>query len=424
MAPFSADLSELEALYFSHAEDLFALCYLHTARGGEAFSLMRTALCDMAYSPKQWKLAQSGREGFLRAAHTSCMDYYVKNPHGPKKKRKKKEPEAPMLSAGAALPFSLTDSLRRILRLPVKFKTPLFLRLGRGWTAEETARAAGGSPARVDKLVETALKKLGMDREKVRTLLCSLTAGEDTLQRVWDRFLTDRDDQGFEGKQRLRRFKRWLDNAIPYIALGVVALGAFAFFGVEYGWFTGVPYEKTRPIDGYMASGYYGNSPAPASRIEYETGDLSVYAPEEDGFVQYVVAGAPRSASAAAKQMVALGGLPEGTSLLSVDSAFQTGEGGTAPGGEPGSPDAVNGQVSLTLEFSQEAADYFASASPEDAAAMLHAMTRTYAELYGTLESLRFQSGGNDLTAGGRTAQDFLQEPLAAGRSVETEYRG
>ena len=410
---FSAELSELESLYFQHAEGLFALCFLYTGKSGTAFALMRTALCDLCYSEAQWKLAQGGEEGFFRAVHKTCMDYYVKNPRGKQKKRGK---EASGSSSGAALPFSLTDPLRSMLRLPVKFKTPLYLCLGLGWNADRAALALGGSPARVEGLVGAALKKLDMPRERAQTILSSVHAGEDAVQRVWDRFLTDRDEQGFEGKQRLRRFKRWLDNAIPYIALGVVALGALAFFGVEYGWFTGVPYSHTAPIEGYEASGYYGNPPA--SEIEAAAGTLAVYVPEGDAFVKYLVQDTPLSATAAAKQRVYLGGLPEGTSLLSVGAAREDGTELSA------SPDPADSAVfSLTVEFSREAEDYFAAASPEEGEAMLRAMARTYGELYGGLRQLRFLSGGEELSAGGLTAQDLLDGELPVFRTVETGYR-
>lgn len=399
---FSADISQLEELYLKHGEGMFALCFLYTGKAGPAFALMRTALSDITYSKKQWRLASSGEEGFYRAVYRSCMDYYEKNPSGKPRKRlfkKKKKEESPSFSR-SPLPFSLTDPLRAILCLPAKCKAPLYLLLGKKWDPEKAAKCLGGSPRRFQPFIAAALKKLDMPQERCSAALKSISVGRDTLNAIWEHFLTDMDQQGFEDKQRLRRFKRWMDNAVPFIALAAVAFCALAYFGVEYGWFSGTPYSQTAPIDGYVPS---GENSTPE---EYQRGSVSVFVPEENGFAEYIVRNTPLSPEALTRQMVLLGGLPEMSALLSVDTTSLQGK-----------------TTALRLEFSKEAADFFEAASSTDALAMLKAMTYTYKAAFEGLESISLTSDGVQLTAEGKTAQDLLSEKIEPDRKTETEYR-
>ena len=101
---------------------------------GQTFSLLRECLEDLYTIEKRWQKAQSGAAGFLWSVHRTCYDFYAKDP----KARKKAKPSGE--GGSLALPFSLTDPLRAILRLPGRYKTPLYLCVCRGWTAAQAAR--------------------------------------------------------------------------------------------------------------------------------------------------------------------------------------------------------------------------------------------------------------------------------------------
>ena len=119
MASFSPDLSQLKELYDQYGADLFALCYLQAGRPAYAQNLMVTVLCDMAASPRLWELAVSGREGFLRVAHLNCVDASLRRPKRIKRKKGEEGDRAPR----AALPFSMTDPLRKLMRLRISPRT-------------------------------------------------------------------------------------------------------------------------------------------------------------------------------------------------------------------------------------------------------------------------------------------------------------
>lgn len=403
------DLStqQLKELFDQYGADLFALCYLQAGRPAQALDLMAAALCDMAANPRLWAQAASPREGFFRAAYLNCLDNSLRRP-----KRRKKKKDSPLEEVPRALPFTLTDPLRQVMKLRLAHKAALFCRERLGLSGEESARVLGTSPLRAQRLAESALKKAGITQGQARANLEALAPGEDNLERVWEEFLDQQGRGGFAARQRCRRARRFLDAAMPYLALGVVAVCAAAYFGVEYGWF-GAPYTPTQPIEGVITQeGYDGDS---AVSLPIETGDVSVFVPEEGGFAEYIVHNTPYSPEDILRQMVYLGGAPEGTTLLSANLD----SGGTESSDGSTVTYTLGDTLSLTLEFSQEAA----SLSGEEGERMLQAMAATFAAYTQGLDQLSIRCQGEELTVNGKTAQDFLDGQLTITRTVETDYR-
>lgn len=403
------DLStqQLKELFDQYGADLFALCYLQAGRPAQALDLMAAALCDMAANPRLWAQAASPREGFFRAAYLNCLDNSLRRP-----KRRKKKKDSPLEEVPRALPFTLTDPLRQVMKLRLAHKAALFCRERLGFSGEESARVLATSPLRAQRLAESALKKAGVTQGQARANLEALAPGPENLERVWQEFLDQQGRGGFAARQRCRRARRFLDAAMPYLALGVVAVCAAAYLGVEYGWF-GAPYTPTQPIEGVITQeGYDGDS---AVSLPIETGDVSVFVPEEGGFAEYIVHNTPYSPEDILRQMVLLGGAPEGTTLLSANLD----SGGTESSDGSTVTYTLGDTLSLTLEFSQEAA----SLSGEEGERMLQAMAATFAAYTQGLDRLSFRCQGEELTVNGKTAQDFLGGQLTITRTVETDYR-
>lgn len=407
------DLStqQLKELFDQYGADLFALCYLQAGRPAQALDLMAAALCDMAANPRLWAQAASPREGFFRAAYLNCLDNSLRRP-----KRRKKKKDSPLEEVPRALPFTLTDPLRQVMKLRLAHKAALFCRERLGLSGEESARVLGTSPLRAQRLAESALKKAGVTQGQARANLEALAPGPENLERVWQEFLDQQGRGGFAARQRCRRARRFLDAAMPYLALGVVAVCAAAYLGVEYGWF-GTPYTPTQPIEGVITQeGYDGDS---AVSLPIETGDVSVFVPEEGGFAEYIVHNTPYSPEDILRQMVLLGGAPQGTTLLSANLD----SGGTESSDGSTVTYTLGDTLSLTLEFSQEAA----SLSGEEGERMLQAMAATFAaytaQTAGDVNQLSIRCQGEELTVNGKTAQDFLDGQLTITRTVETDYR-
>lgn len=400
MASFTPDLDQLHELYRQYGADLFALCYLQAGRPAQALDLMAASLCDMAASPKLWELAASGKEGFLRVGHLNCVDASLRRPKRPKRKKDTSGQEAPR----AALPFSLTDPLREILKLRLPARTALFCRERLNLSWEAAARLLGTSPARCQRLYGAALKQAKITAGQARANLETLSPGEDTLDAAWEEFLSQRGQAGFSTRQRYRRARRAMDVAMPFLALGVVAICVVAFLGVEHGWFG----PSSVPVQGTAQE-------SSSDDLPLEVGDVSVYVPEEGGFAEYIVHNTPYSPEDILRQMVYLGGAPQGTTLLSANLD----SGGTESSDGSTVTYTLGDTLSLTLEFSQEAA----SLSGEEGERTLQAMAATFAAYTQGLDRLSFRCQGEELTVNGKTAQDFLDGQLTITRTVETDYR-
>lgn len=400
MASFTPDLDQLHELYRQYGADLFALCYLQAGRPAQALDLMAASLCDMAASPKLWELAASGKEGFLRVGHLNCVDASLRRPKRPKRKKDASGQEAPR----AALPFSLTDPLREILKLRLPARTALFCRERLNLSWEAAARLLGTSPARCQRLYGAALKQAKITAGQARANLETLSPGEETLDAAWEEFLSQRGQAGFSTRQRYRRARRAMDVAMPFLALGVVAICVVAFLGVEHGWFG----PSSVPVQGTAQE-------SSSDDLPLEVGDVSVYVPEEGGFAEYIVHNTPYSPEDILRQMVYLGGAPAGTTLLSANLD----SGGTESSDGSTVTYTLGDTLSLTLEFSQEAA----SLSGEEGERTLQAMAATFAAYTQGLDRLSFRCQGEELTVNGKTAQDFLDGQLTITRTVETDYR-
>lgn len=400
MASFTPDLDQLHELYRQYGADLFALCYLQAGRPAQALDLMAASLCDMAASPKLWELAASGKEGFLRVGHLNCVDASLRRPKRPKRKKDTSGQEA----ARAVLPFSLTDPLREILKLRLPARTALFCRERLNLSWEAAARLLGTSPARCQRLYGAALKQAKITAGQARANLETLSPGEDTLDAAWEEFLSQRGQAGFSTRQRYRRARRAMDVAMPFLALGVVAICVVAFLGVEHGWFG----PSSVPVQGTAQE-------SSSDDLPLEVGDVSVYVPEEGGFAEYIVHNTPYSPEDILRQMVYLGGAPAGTTLLSANLD----SGGTESSDGSTVTYTLGDTLSLTLEFSQEAA----SLSGEEGERTLQAMAATFAAYTQGLDRLSFRCQGEELTVNGKTAQDFLDGQLTITRTAETDYR-
>lgn len=400
MASFTPDLDQLHELYRQYGADLFALCYLQAGRPAQALDLMAASLCDVAASPKLWELAASGKEGFLRVGHLNCVDASLRRPKRPKRKKDASGQEAPR----AVLPFSLTDPLREILKLRLPARTALFCRERLNLSWEAAARLLGTSPARCQRLYGAALKQAKITAGQARANLETLSPGEETLDAAWEEFLSQRGQAGFSTRQRYRRARRAMDVAMPFLALGVVAICVVAFLGVEHGWFG----PSSVPVQGTAQE-------SSSDDLPLEVGDVSVYVPEEGGFAEYIVHNTPYSPEDILRQMVYLGGAPAGTTLLSANLD----SGGTESSDGSTVTYTLGDTLSLTLEFSQEAA----SLSGEEGERTLQAMAATFAAYTQGLDRLSFRCQGEELTVNGKTAQDFLDGQLTITRTVETDYR-
>lgn len=401
MGSFHADMDKLEALYLENADAIFLMAYIHTSLTQNTTAVIQDTMQNIAAHEKSYTLAMSGRQGLLYLLHDSCMEYQRKKP--------RKKVKADMLKK-TSVPFEMSDLLIAILHLPYECKSSLVLCQGLGYSPAAAAGILRKSESSVSRHLAAAAARLETagSWNSVRQTLQSVRASLQTHQRIIDKVVVTVNEKGFEGKQRLKRFKRGMDDAIPYMALCILALCLFSFLAVHFGWFSREPYAGSVPL-GQPS----GAQSAFAVSEDRPLRSLAVYAPEADGLVEYIVSDAPDSIQKLIPLMVSLGALPEGTALLYADYG---------PAGGIGSAPADAGLPQhCQLQLSAEAAAYMDD--PVQGRLYLQGLVETLRAFYGPIDDIQVLSGGGDLLGDGLTAQQLLDAETNIIRTSEIQYR-
>ncbi|MFR6277395.1 MAG: hypothetical protein ACLULM_00420 [Acutalibacter sp.] len=117
-----------------------------------------------------WVLSFRQRRASCRWS-TSTRGRLLRRPKRPKRKKDTSGQEAPR----PALPFSLTDPLREILKLRLPARTALFCRERLNLSWEAAAQLLGTSPARCQRLYGAALKQAKITAGQARANLETLS---------------------------------------------------------------------------------------------------------------------------------------------------------------------------------------------------------------------------------------------------------
>jgi len=417
MASFKADKEKLEKLFLDNADILFAFSFISCQKLDDSIEIMQDILCETAANQKDFDLANGENGEIFILVQRACNAYFAK--------KLRKSPKAEALAKINA-PFKVTPELVNILRLPEKYKAPLFLTLYMDLSVETAAKLMKKSPAYIEKINDSALKKLGDDvtAEEVKVLLKSIIIKKDAAERVFDKTIPVIEKADFSRNQGAKRFKRRMDFAIPYIALALVIVAALSFFSVQYGWF-GVKYERSTPIEGY-------NPSIPDDDIIYKTDlmsrpntenevailveNISVYVPKDDGFIKYVVRNTPIAPNNIVSQMIALGTLPEDTELVS----FTLGDNGVESENGETVVYTAGDEYTLEIVFSENLKAYIEASNGEKT---LQALVKTFTEIYTNIDFISFKAGGEELTCNNMTAQDFLGKDIKISEAIEVDFK-
>lgn len=210
-----------------NADGLYLLAYVHTAIPQNAKALLLEILYELASNPSTLQACLDNENNIYIQAEKLCMQYYTR------KLRKKLKPEQlRQIKTG----FPLTDKLISLLRLPMSYKSALVLQLGLGLTISDCAAILKQSPAALEKKLALAKKQLAMSDAEIAETLKSVRKTDSYHRELLDKLALDASESGFLGKQRLRRFKIWLDSAVPFLAIAALLFVIFCVLAVQYGW--------------------------------------------------------------------------------------------------------------------------------------------------------------------------------------------
>lgn len=388
--------NDAEKLYLAQAEGMFRLAFVHSCQMAETELLIREVLAELLTAKKAMETARHGETGMLRLMHKACMRYYEK------KLRKKIKLEN---LKKQTLPFPICDGLVQILHLPYGLKSPLVLRLGLHLSPEAAGKVLGYGPKRVEKKLKKAQKRLSMPAGEVQALLQAVRIPESDRQHLFDRVQTDAAEQSFRGNERLRRFTRRMDRAAPAAAALVLLLLLSGYLAVRFHWFG--TEELSAETRQWLAEESTG-----AEKPARETATVRLYVPAGDSLNCYRVADCPTDIEKLVPLMVSLGGMPEGSRLVTASLTYA---GEFPPFAAPAT--TRGGKTVLTVTLSEEAA---VGITPE----MLEAMARTFQDFTGDEHAeIHIYAGKAELTAGGKTGQALLEQNTAVGETAEIHYR-
>lgn len=399
MAAFFADIDALEKLYMENKDAMFCMAFLHASNSNDANEIIKNTFFRIYMSKKEFEKVTRTPKGIIESMKKSISDYY--------RKRARKNIKTEKLQA-LSLPFPMTDELVAILHTSDKYKSALALHYGADYTIDETAKALHKKTDSIESLFDSAQKSTKLNDNQLREAISSIRLDDATHQRLWDKIFYDIKEHGFPGKQRLRNFKRNMDIVVPYAAGAIILFCAFAFAGVHYGWFSGVPFEKSTPLEGLDTSvasddiiyrmenyDYDESSDISESSNEKQKISLSVYVPDGDSLVEYVVKDTPNNNSAVISQLERFG-LISGSAVLSVDM----------------NDDKASSSTLVNLEL--------LNANSIDALT-LEAIAKTMSSLTGS-DNISVTVFGEELIISGKSARDMLENKTEIKKTTETTY--
>ena len=391
----------LQSALLRFGDAAFRVCYMHTKKPRDAQELLEDVFMQYLLCTQAFENEEEERLWVLRTAHQSCMDYYAS-------KMRKKLTNAQMQRAGKDLPFVISDELCAILKLSYPYQTMLALCFGEEDTLRFASRVIGKPAAMLRRRAEKAPALTGLSPEDMREWIQTIVMPDDMRSRVQYTILNQIKDKHFGVNSRAKSFKRGLDRAIPYIALGIIVVCALSVVAVRAGWF-GTPYVRTPDVileentpassapDGASSAESHAATPVPESSADEPRAaavlDVPVFVPSDSGLAQYNYTGLEADASVLVQKMAEKGAFPADVTLDALDymrngevvSALRSGE-----------------QLEVRLYFSGALQTHLDGAK---STASLEAVAKTFRAFYEaadmTLAKLEIYSDGRPVVVGG-----------------------
>lgn len=385
----------LQSALLRFGDAAFRIAYMHAKKPKDAREILEDVFMQYGLRTQAFKNEEDERFWVLRTTHLACMDYYAK-------KMRKKLTDAHIQRLGRDMPFIVSKELCEIMKLPSAWLTALAVCFGEEDTAEYAAKITGRPVFLLKKRLDKACARVKLSEEDVREWIQTIQMPDDMRSRILYTILNEAKDKHFSINSKATAFKRRLDRAIPYVALGVIVVSVFCVAALRSGWL-GVEYERTPDIvPGTEISAEEDENgeshvTLPESSAESTATlaklDVSIYVPDDFGLVQYNLSGVEGDASVVAAKMAEKGAFPTSVTLEDL-KYYQKGEAvSSLKTGE---------MLEVRLYFSAELQDYLDTAATT---ASLEAIARTFDAFYDAanmnLSNLEIYSGGEPVTVNG-----------------------
>ena len=209
--------THFDAYYDQWHREVGALCFLLCKNRSESLDVAFQTFLRLG-GAKDPDIAQDeARMLLFKSAVRLCDDYYL---------RKMRLPLSRKALAAQDLPFAVTDALYALLRLPFRRRAALALSQF-GFSVKELAEILGVSEASAAKLADDPAISGWQDA------LESMKLTEDEALIMNDRIYTRFAERSVGVENAIHDARNAFDRALPYLALGVLALFAFAVWYVK-----------------------------------------------------------------------------------------------------------------------------------------------------------------------------------------------
>ena len=236
-------------------------------------------------------------------------------------------------------------------------------------------------------------------KNEIHDAFDSIKLNDSKKEKIYYEIQRNYEKKGYISSKKLHFFKQTFDRFVPAIALCILLLVGFSFYGVTTGLFTGVPYKSTEEIIAETADTSKSSStstapapatargtdtpindaPAPDANTVTDTVTANIYSAFDIGYTLYVVEDLPNDPMVLWNEIINLKAVPQSIALNSYTME-----------------DSV-----LVLDFNKELQTLQDSSATT---AIVCGIAKTYDEFYPENESLAINSGG--------AAISFQGEPI------------
>lgn len=197
--------------------DIYRFCFLLSCHGDAArdivFQVFLYAGADKSFPAQP---DEACTKLFSYAART-CQDYYLR--------RMRRFPSQDALQASVCFPVS--DTLINFLKLPPRQKAAWFLQAGPGLSSRQIGEILKLRPSQTDRLLSLSARGVSLSQED----MASITPDYETSSQIEDALYMRFEERNVKLENRLRDIRLFMDQAILWIALGLLGiLGAAAYY--------------------------------------------------------------------------------------------------------------------------------------------------------------------------------------------------
>ncbi|HOK43038.1 MAG TPA: RNA polymerase sigma factor [Thermoclostridium caenicola] len=149
---------ELSGIYHRHVKTVYRVCFMYMKNSHDTEDMVQNTFLRLMRDDTQFENVEHEKAWLIRTATNLCKDYFR---HW-WTKRVSMDAVADVAADDA---LTIDETLNRVLKLPPRYKTAVFLHYYEGYSAAEIARILGKKASTVRSWLHAARKRLRIEME-------------------------------------------------------------------------------------------------------------------------------------------------------------------------------------------------------------------------------------------------------------------